>query len=475
MPECCLRLHKQPLCSTATLRLVALTLFVKSLAWVDETENEEHEVEKDTAVGGSVMLATMHGELHVPNDVTSGELAWPEISHTLDGEATSYGASGRRAGNQSGTLTKKGVSQSASRRSAREENDQIAGELARRGEFTRNGQDDVYKHALEAGLLDSEAHGQNDTSWSISDDVKWWSMTVSTLGRHWGRYRSVILMMFVVIVLCALFVQVLRSLQAFRTSTGGNVYVRPDGPGTNRLRSSEGASSQDNAIGVLKACLETIPAEKGVPPFPMHRCLCPQLVVPWGCECAIIMQPLVIRGLEKEIVELLVEDTKGVPLLKVVYGTGFDANSIDEKAVSTKVGLVDSAASRSLRLFAARSGSFLAAARVSGGNDNLLTLSDSSGQTYGELKGAEGGKFVLSMTWHQRLHIRASVDGSNQIVATSQDSRLLSFVEPAVSDDPHGARLVVIGPLFDAGLMVLCLAGMDLLRHEVRKCPVFPG
>eukprot|EP00927_Polykrikos_kofoidii_P021454 TRINITY_DN20284_c0_g1_i1.p1 TRINITY_DN20284_c0_g1~~TRINITY_DN20284_c0_g1_i1.p1 ORF type:complete len:433 (-),score=40.64 TRINITY_DN20284_c0_g1_i1:141-1439(-) len=300
------------------------------------------------------------------------------------------------------------------------------------------------------------------------------------------------------IVIGLILVVILVSLQ-IHMALGGGSSTSPNAcrgaPSSGSSSPHSFTSSQDDVLDVLKANRDISPASKEVSPFPMSRSLCPQLVVPWRCECALLTMPLVIQGFETETVTVSVKDAASVDLLTVAYSSGVSNDSVGDETVSAEsvqgqwqghaatparstLSISTSVArrpKRCLKIFAAASSSLLATAHERGQDGRALRLCDSSGQAYAELEDAGGGSFVLAMPRHQQVRFRVPEGGVGQLRATSQDSRLLAFVEPAIADDPHGARSIVVGPLFDAGLMVLCVFGIDWFQRLSVASPAVPA
>jgi hypothetical protein len=103
-----------------------------------------------------------------------------------------------------------------------------------------------------------------------------------------------------------------------------------------------------------------------------------------------------------------------------------------------------------------------------------LAIHNHADKLYGEIEAlsdssATGGTFCVSTPAGSRIHFRSDTGPrSGGINATADDGRLLAIVEPPANLEDKQPRSVVIGPLVDAGLIVLSLLAIDWLRLDQR-------
>lgn len=199
--------------------------------------------------------------------------------------------------------------------------------------------------------------------------------------------------------------------------------------------------------------------------------LCPELVVPQSSECSLLVPSLFDRskaapglaggGVKGETTLLTVDDSRGTPVFRVALS-----------APSSSLRSGGGSSSRCLTLSSATGEALFALAREKEAKRSL-SLCDHADKVYGEVSTSElwgnGGTFTLSTVQGHRIHFRSDGGLNGSLNATADDGRLLAIVEaPPNTGEIAPRRPVIIGPLVDAGLIVLCLLSIDWLRHESR-------
>jgi len=180
--------------------------------------------------------------------------------------------------------------------------------------------------------------------------------------------------------------------------------------------------------------------------------LCPALVVPEDSECTLLV-PLITPGHSGKTITIC--DSHGVPIFKANFGTipsGPGELSNEKRAVLSNP-ILDT-------VFA-----FCRDARVdkeSGMRE--LEICYETEKPFGMLR-ADGPRFASGYSvaarggW--RIRFRGGPDGRN-LNATDEHGRLLAMTE--VNGQRRSIR---IGPLVDAGLIVLAMLGISILQNEM--------
>jgi hypothetical protein len=101
-------------------------------------------------------------------------------------------------------------------------------------------------------------------------------------------------------------------------------------------------------------------------------------------------------------------------------------------------------------------------------NNDTITIADRQNKHYASFKLEEvwvsGSVFTLQTSSGRTITFRCdSLQGTINVMA--EDTRLLAIVERSdLAAGPHGqSRTLIIGPLSDAGLFVLCLGCLDMM------------
>lgn len=187
-----------------------------------------------------------------------------------------------------------------------------------------------------------------------------------------------------------------------------------------------------------------------------HHHLCPELVVPEGSECTLLVPRLPPRS-SSENGQVSVDDARGVPVFRASFVLG------DQQRRDNKRLILSSAAGDAVFAFCRDSEADAAGSSTRKG----LTLHHHFETPFGVLR-PEGrnacGGYVVVTRRGFTVQFRGDMKAGN-LNATDEHGRLLGISEqfgPAGS----GRRSIRIGPLVDAGLIALALLGIDLLEYE---------
>eukprot|EP00929_Paragymnodinium_shiwhaense_P010001 TRINITY_DN11447_c0_g1_i4.p1 TRINITY_DN11447_c0_g1~~TRINITY_DN11447_c0_g1_i4.p1 ORF type:complete len:527 (+),score=70.14 TRINITY_DN11447_c0_g1_i4:161-1741(+) len=214
-------------------------------------------------------------------------------------------------------------------------------------------------------------------------------------------------------------------------------------------------------------------ASAGGPQLPdksigMQQPLCPDLVVPQASECSLMVPCLLDRagqpahassGASKsDTTVVTVDDSRGTPVFRA---------ALSSPASALRSGGATS--SRCLTISSASGEALFAVAREKEAK-RTIAICDHSDKLYGDLQMTErwgnGYTFVLTATTGHRITFRNDNALNGSMNATADDGRLLSIVDAAQHSAEGMRRSVIIGPLVDAGLIVLCLLSIDWLRSD---------
>lgn len=182
--------------------------------------------------------------------------------------------------------------------------------------------------------------------------------------------------------------------------------------------------------------------------------LCPDLVVPDGCECILLVPRLdpCLRG------KLTVDDADGVPVFHVAaLGPAQQAGGGYARQGPRGPRLVLSSTRHG--------GTVFAHCQLSGpGPGASVTITDSASRPFGSLRlrASEGGRLYQAVTGTgEEVNIQADAHGD--LTATDRHERLCAIARHLPA---KRARRFRIGPFVDVGLMLLCTLGIDLLETE---------
>lgn len=181
--------------------------------------------------------------------------------------------------------------------------------------------------------------------------------------------------------------------------------------------------------------------------------LCPELVVPEGSECTLMIPRVTFPGSNAAPAPISISDARGVPVFKATFASGF--NRAGRKTGDTKRLVLTSATGDAVFSFCRET-----EVDPSTGQAGLAIFRHTDA-LFGELRAdgvrpANGYSVSTNRGW--RVRFRGDSEGRN-LNATDDRGHLLAITES------HGParRSVRIGPLVDAGLVALTVLGIDIL------------
>lgn len=204
--------------------------------------------------------------------------------------------------------------------------------------------------------------------------------------------------------------------------------------------------------------------------------LCADLVVPQASECSLLVPGLFdksktspSRSAHPDSIVLTVDDSRHTPVFRVAFSSSFRTSSAAADA---------GALPRCLTLSSANGEALFCLARESSASGRQgtrsLSICDHADKLYAELQLGEtwGNGSICTLTTtqgHRTIFRRESGANGGSLNVTAEDGRLLAMI-PAASAPlkPGEGRSVIIGPLVDAGLIVLCVLSMDWLHRDAR-------
>jgi len=196
------------------------------------------------------------------------------------------------------------------------------------------------------------------------------------------------------------------------------------------------------------------PSSRSMPEEPVNDAdgtfLCPELVVPEGSECTLLVPRVSLSG--SGVAPVSISDARGVPVFKAVFAVspvqGRNKQEIKRLVLSSATGDAIFAFCRDTE------------ADSSTGQAGLAIFHHSEAP-FGDIR-ADGPRPAngYSVTSHRgwRLRFRGDPEGRN-LNATDDHGRLLAITEAHAP----ARRSVRIGPLVDAGLIAISVLGIDLL------------
>jgi len=180
--------------------------------------------------------------------------------------------------------------------------------------------------------------------------------------------------------------------------------------------------------------------------------LCPELVVPEGSECTLIVPRLSGGGSS----QVTVDDTRGVP----VFCAAFNNDTTWQARIRETKRLILSSTSGDT-IFA-----FCRDDEAQGGPSGLVIHHHSEapfGVLHADSRDAGSG-YTLVARQGFKVHIKGDHLLGNMNV-TDESGRLLAIATP-LHQGGGAHRSLRIGPLVDAGLVALGLLGIDFLEHQ---------
>lgn len=181
--------------------------------------------------------------------------------------------------------------------------------------------------------------------------------------------------------------------------------------------------------------------------------LCPDLIVPEASECTLLAPRL--KMAEIGLAKLTVDDARHQPVFSVSFGNG---------------GSTEQGTTRLSLHTAAGDTKFAFATKRAVGEDFALDVYDQAERLHGVLEKTSTVHQMVTFTYQSlpdvqgnRMSVRFAIHTARERTdVKSDDGKLFAMMEPG----PLGPdqRSVIIGPESDAGLIVLCLLGIDWLR-----------
>lgn len=176
--------------------------------------------------------------------------------------------------------------------------------------------------------------------------------------------------------------------------------------------------------------------------------LCPELVVPSGSECTLVIPR--VGPTSSGLSPLSICDARGVPVFKASFSSSGDAGA-RRLALSSATGDAVFSFCRDLPYDPAT-------------GQRGFAIFHYSERRFGELRAdgprpANGYSITSRKGW--RVRFRGDPEGRN-LNATDDHGRLLAITEGVGT----GTRSVRIGPVVDAGLIAMAVLGIDLLGQE---------
>jgi len=187
-------------------------------------------------------------------------------------------------------------------------------------------------------------------------------------------------------------------------------------------------------------------------PWPVVKHLCPDLVVPEDCECNLLIPWPPQSGEPWTKNSLTIDDSRGVPVFRI---SPSDDNPQLRLAIYSSVGE---------GLFA-----YLCDDKAdNGGNTGMLSIHHASGKKYGNIRRTDGqGRtiYTVETLTETSLNIECNRD-LGSIEAKDAQGHLVAISHPRIQGTHNLGRSMRIGPLNDAGLIVLAVLGCDLLAQS---------
>jgi len=208
--------------------------------------------------------------------------------------------------------------------------------------------------------------------------------------------------------------------------------------------------------------------------------LCPELVVPEASECVLVIPRLAFKAsptkctmAEDQVITI--DDARGVAVFRAKLTNDKGVLGTDPVAAEL-VGRITGGRTQDTRQLVLSSGAGdavfaycrLKRASTSSSSGSTIGVYHPSNALFGEVSAAnaETGSYVVKTctAWGPRSMILQGDNKLCNITATNESGRLLAITEPTT--DGTMRRSVRIGPLVDAGFVVLSMLGIDMLENE---------
>mmetsp|Transcript_47675 Transcript_47675/g.108428 ORF Transcript_47675/g.108428 Transcript_47675/m.108428 type:complete len:476 (+) Transcript_47675:112-1539(+) len=206
---------------------------------------------------------------------------------------------------------------------------------------------------------------------------------------------------------------------------------------------------------------------RSTPQVPIHEPLdfhlCPELVVPEGSECTLVVPRL--PGSAMDSSEVTIDDAKGAPVFHATFSKASTWGSVTVRQESKRL-ILSNATGEAVFAFCRD-----VEAETRGGPIGLV-IHYHSDAPFGTLRADTrdtGSGYTVVARQGSTFHFRGQPLLGNMNV-TDEKGRLLAIAEPMHSHD-GSRRSVRIGPLVDAGLVTLAMLGIDILEHQRTRPP----
>lgn len=205
------------------------------------------------------------------------------------------------------------------------------------------------------------------------------------------------------------------------------------------------------------------PSSSSMPHLPPRELpsLCPELVVPNGCECTLVVPRLPPNGVPRtsrknQVGKVVLDDSRGAPVFQVSFD--FGSSWHDSRRL-----MLHSATGDALFAFCCD-----AEAEMGGADFAGLNIYDHTEKPFGTIRmgGArdrDPSYVVLLLHGSKIRFVGNALVG--KLIAEDEEGRLLATSEP-LEPMEGGRRSLRIGPYVDAGLMALSFLSIDTLEHQ---------
>jgi len=187
--------------------------------------------------------------------------------------------------------------------------------------------------------------------------------------------------------------------------------------------------------------------------------LCADIMIPEQHECVLMMPmlPLPSSNTRNAMdsngprtstnVTLMIKDTHGKPSFRL-------AVNLAPRVIGDRLTL------------GSVLGEYIYGRAKDGPDGSSLIICECSGAEFGELRQLEGNDFTLTKARGQEVHFHMSAQGNN-VKAIDYKGWPLAVSERGPDGISSDRRVVRIGPMVDAAMILVCLLGIDLLKAGV--------
>lgn len=187
------------------------------------------------------------------------------------------------------------------------------------------------------------------------------------------------------------------------------------------------------------------------------RYLCPELAVPHGSECTLLIPPVPLSGTKAEG-HCTIDDLKGCAVFKAVFTPWEASRSADGSSYSRQCIRLESVTGTTLFAYCSPFVLHMDGQRVE------LEVFRQGGEPFGVIRrNTERGPF--SVFSRSRYHWQIDFDkdfAQSPVQAEDENGTMVAFLE----NQDEGRWLIRVAPLGDAGLMVISVLGVLLLQQR---------